>query len=154
MPKATTLIGNPWQSTSSLFWKCARNALRIDVTRRPIEIVATRIKKLKLNRNIGPNFGITDVTRRTPWVMIVDLGSFLENGCLILINSVPPEHLRWMRLQIELMVNREKARASGRRIDGVWYENPQPRLTFDSVSAQTTDVIDFCFGETTFGVGD
>ena len=89
--------------------------------------------------------------------MKVDLQQFREDGYLILKNVVPPERLDDLRLSVELMVDREKTRSAaeckdGEKRGGAWYQNAQPRLGLDSVDAQTADVIDFCLGETTYGV--
>ena len=89
--------------------------------------------------------------------MHVDLQQFRGEGYLILRNVVPPERLDAMRLAIEWMVDREKARSATARqpgdpLGGAWYESAQPRLTMNSIDAETADVIDFCLGETTFGV--
>jgi hypothetical protein len=89
--------------------------------------------------------------------MKVDLQRFRKDGYLILKNVVPPERLDDLRLSVELMVDREKAKSVAKRKDdeprgGAWYQNPQPRLSLDSVDAQTAVVIDFCHGETTYGV--
>ena len=89
--------------------------------------------------------------------MHVDLQQFRREGYLILRNVVPPERLGAMRLAIERMVDQEKARSAAARqpgdpLGGAWYESAQPRLTMNSIDAETADVIDFCLGETTFGV--
>ena len=89
--------------------------------------------------------------------MHVDLQQFRREGYLILRNVVPPERLGAMRLAIEWMVDQEKARSAAARqpgdpLGGAWYESAQPRLTMNSIDAETADVIDFCLGETTFGV--
>ena len=89
--------------------------------------------------------------------MHVDLQQFRDAGFLILRNVVPPERLDAMRLAIEWMVDREKARSAAARqpgdpLGGAWYEKIHPRLNINSIDAETADVIDFCLGETTFGV--
>ena len=89
--------------------------------------------------------------------MHVDLQQFRRQGYLILRNVVPPERLDAMRLAIEWMVDREKARSAAARqpgdpLGGAWYEKIHPRLNMNSIDAETADVIDFCLGETTFGV--
>jgi ectoine hydroxylase-related dioxygenase (phytanoyl-CoA dioxygenase family) len=87
----------------------------------------------------------------------VDLQKFRQDGYLILKNVVAPEQLDELRLTVELMVDREKARSVAQRKNdeprgGAWYQNAQPRLTLDSIDAETAAIIDFCLGETTFGV--
>ena len=89
--------------------------------------------------------------------MHVDLQQFRRQGYLVLRNVVPPERLDAMRLAIEWMVDREKARSAAARqpgdpLGGAWYEKIHPRLNMNSVDAETADVIDFCLDETTFGV--
>ena len=89
--------------------------------------------------------------------MHVDLQQFRREGFLILRNVVPPERLDAMRLAIEWMVDREKARSASARqpgdpLGGAWYEKIHPRLNINSIDAETADVIDFCLGETTLGV--
>ena len=89
--------------------------------------------------------------------MHVDLQQFHRQGFLVLRHVVPPERLDAMRLAIEWMVDREKARSAAVRqpgdpLGGAWYEKIHPRLNINSIDAETADVIDFCLGETTFGV--
>ena len=89
--------------------------------------------------------------------MEVDLQKFRHDGYLVLRNVVPPERLDEMRLSVELMVDREKVRSAAQRQDGeppggAWYQSAQPRINLDSIDAQTAGVIDFCLGETTYGV--
>ena len=89
--------------------------------------------------------------------MEVDLQKFRDEGYLILENVVPPEKLQDLRLTVELMVDREKARSvaeckDGDRRGGDWYQSAQPRIGLDSITAETADIIDFCLGETTLGV--
>ena len=89
--------------------------------------------------------------------MKVDLQKFRQDGYLILKNVVPPDRLHDLRLSVELMVDREKARSAAQRSrdelrGGTWYQNPQPRLGLDSINEQTADVVDFCLGETVHGV--
>ena len=89
--------------------------------------------------------------------MEVDLQKFRDEGYLILENVVPPEKLQDLRLTVELMVDREKARSVAERKDGDprggdWYQSAQPRIGLDSITAETADIIDFCLGETTLGV--
>ena len=89
--------------------------------------------------------------------MQVDLQQFRGEGYLVLKNVVPPERLGAMRLAIEWMVDQEKARSAAVRQPGdplgsAWYESIHPRLTMNSLDADTADVIDFCLGETTLGV--
>ena len=89
--------------------------------------------------------------------MHVNLQHFRRDGYLILKNIVPPERLGDLRLAVELMVDGEKRRSAAQRQDGqsrggTWYQNAQPRLGHDSISAETADLIDFCLGETTYGV--
>ena len=47
--------------------------------------------------------------------MKVDLQRFRKDGYLILKNVVPPERLDDLRLSVELMVDREKAKSVNRR---------------------------------------
>lgn len=89
--------------------------------------------------------------------MDVDLKKFRRDGYLVLRNIVPPKQLHEIRLLVELMVDREKARSAAQRQDGeppggAWYQSAQSRLSMDSIEAQTAGVIDFCLGETTYGV--
>ena len=89
--------------------------------------------------------------------MELDREKFMEDGYLILENVVEPERLQDLRLGIEVMVDREKARSVAERKDGdprggAWYQSAQPRLGMDSIDAETADVLDFCLGETTQAV--
>ncbi len=89
--------------------------------------------------------------------MQVDLQQFRRKGYLILRNVVPPERLGAMRLAIEWMVDQEKACSAaahqpGEPLGSTWYESIHPRLNMNSIGTETADVIDFCLGETTFGV--
>ncbi|MBT5804431.1 MAG: hypothetical protein HOI20_22800, partial [Gemmatimonadetes bacterium] len=74
--------------------------------------------------------------------MEVDLQKFRDEGYLILENVVPPEKLQDLRLTVELMVDREKARSVAERKDGDprggdWYQSAQPRIGLDSITAET-----------------
>ena len=89
--------------------------------------------------------------------MKVDLDRFREDGYLILRNVVSPEQLGDLRLSIELMVDTEKARSVAERgagdpRGGRWYEAVAPRLSEQSIDERTADAIDFCLGETVYGV--
>lgn len=89
--------------------------------------------------------------------MEVDLEKFRRDGYLIVPNVVPSEQLAELRLVVELMVDREKAQAVAEDSDaelpgGAWYQNPQPRLDLNSIDAQSAGVVDFCLGETVYGV--
>ena len=91
--------------------------------------------------------------------MEVDLERFRDQGYLIVENAVPPERLQDLRLSVELMVDGEKARSLAERQagdprGGAWYQNAQPRLGLDSITAETADVLDFCLGETIRGVSE
>ena len=91
--------------------------------------------------------------------MKVDLQKFREDGYLILENVVPLEQLQDLRLSVELMVDREKSRSAaeckeGDPRGGSWYQNAQPRLGMDSITAETADVLDFCLGENMLGVSE
>lgn len=88
--------------------------------------------------------------------MQVDLQKFREEGYFIVENVVPLERLQGLRLSVELMVDREKARSVAERQDGdprggAWYQNAQPRVSTDSITAETADIVDFCLSETMLG---
>ena len=82
---------------------------------------------------------------------------FLEDGYLILRDTVPPEQLGELRLTAELMVDRSKelskARRDGGPLGGDWYQGVQPRVEIDeAVEPETAGLVDFLLGPTVRGV--
>ena len=90
--------------------------------------------------------------------MKVDLQQLLEDGFLVLYQVVPPDQLDALRLSVEVLVDRQKARSEAERgadesLGGKWYAAAQPRIFIDELlCAETANVVDFILGETTFGV--
>jgi hypothetical protein len=90
--------------------------------------------------------------------MKVDPQQLLEDGYLILRQVVQPDQLDALRLSVEVLVDRQKARSAAERgadesLGGTWYAAAQPRLFIDELlCAETANVVDLVLGERTFGV--
>ena len=90
--------------------------------------------------------------------MQVDPQHLLNDGYIVLRQVVPPDQLHALRLSIEVLVDREKARSRARRredegIGGSWYASAQPRFEMDElVCPETANAIEFALSETTLGV--
>ena len=97
-------------------------------------------------------------TRISDSQMQADAQQFLNDGYIVLRQVVPLDQLDTLRLSIEVLVDRQKARSRAQRregegLGGSWYASAQPRIEMDElVCPETANAIEFALGETTLGV--